>query len=353
MKRITAFLVIVLMLGLTISVSADNYAEYHIDECGMRIEIPDGLIILTRNTTADDPIVAQYGIDLNAIQSFFRENDIYLDAFDENVNSEIIITVAPSESTLDFTKASNLVLKNLAESVQSDYEEEGIHIENYSVYKQKEIKFIVQEGYVDPVDEQHNIKMYITSINGKTIGIAMNSYTGPLSDAQKETIQYVVDSVDFDSISSSSPGEPTDAGSAAPAQKSSNSNLMMIFYVLIGVAVLVLLVYLFLRKSSKKNQSNFSGDIYNQPFGNEPVTGTYPHSVPLSENLPTSESIPVHEDFAENKVTDADIKPAEYILCPNCSERLKSDAVFCPFCGARLARPDFEADDYEPTIRAD
>ena len=351
MKKISMVLIIVLLFGLVISASADSYTEYYLDECGMSIEVPADLIILTRKTTADDPVVAQYGIDISAIQSFFVENDIYLDAFDGNVTSEIIISTSPAESDLEFSKASDMVLKKIAQSVQPDYEDEGIHVENYSVYKQKETKFVVQEGYVDPIDEQHYMKMYITVVNGKSIGIAMNSYTGPLSDAQKETIKHVVDSANFDSISSGGSEEPANAGSATPARRSSGSNLMMIFYILLGVAVLILLAYLFLRKGSQKNRGYDSSNIYKQPFDNASNTGVHPHSVPLSDN-PTPERIPAHEDLVESKVIDAEVEPVGYILCPQCKERLKSDAVFCPFCGTKLSGPDFE-DEYEPTIRAD
>ena len=351
MKKISMFLIVVLLFGLTMSAYADNYAEYYIEEGEMSIEVPADLIILTRKTTADDPVVTQYGIDLSAIQSFFVENSIYLDAFDGNVTSEIIVTIAPSESELDFSKASDMVLKKLAESVQSDYEDEGIHVENYSVYKQRETKFVVQEGYVDPVDEQHYMKQYITSVNGKSIAVAMNSYTGPLSDAQKETIKHVVDSIHFDFISAGGSGEPTNAGSATSAQSSSDSNLMTIFFILLGVAALVLLAYLFLRKSSQKNRSYVSSDIYNQPFDSTVNSGDYQQSVPSAGSLPTTESLPA-EEMAENGATEADVEPVGYIFCPQCNERLKSDAVFCPFCGTRLSGPDFE-DEYEPTIRAD
>lgn len=356
MKKVSAFLIIVLLLGLTISASADSFAEYYIEEGGMSIEVPTDYYILTRKTAEGDPALVHFGLDLSEVQSIFEEGNTYFDALEENASDEITVSIYPSEEENlidDYKDMSDYELKEIAKYITSDVEVNGITIEGYSIYKQNQTKFIVIDfTKTDEDGEDHN-RNYQTYVNGTEISIEMTSYTGALSDEQKTMIKHVVDSATFDSISAGASDESLNTSGESSVQGSSNSNLMMIFYVLIGVAVLVLLVYLFLRKSSKKNQSNFSGDIYNHPFENEPVTGTYPQSVPLSENRPTLESIPVHEDLEENRVTNVDIKPAEYILCPNCSERLKSDAVFCPFCGARISEPNFEADDYEPTIRAD
>ena len=351
MKKISMVLIIVLLFGLMISASADNYTEHYIAECGMHIEIPSELIVLTRNMTADDPAVIQYGIDVNALQTLFNDNDIYFDAIDENATSEIVVSVMEADSSIDYSKTSNIVLNNIAESVLSDLEEEGLHIENHSVYKQKETKFIMIDGKVDPSEDEHYVREYYTSVNGIGINIAQHSYTGPLSDYQKAVITHVVDSATFDSISSGGTGESMNTADESSPQKSSDSSLMTIFYVLIGVAVLILLAYLFLRKGSQKNRGYDSSNIYKQPFDNASNTGVHPHSVPLSDN-PTPERIPAHEDLVESKVIDAEVEPVGYILCPQCKERLKSDAVFCPFCGTKLSGPDFE-DEYEPTIRAD
>ena len=353
MKKVSVFLIIVLLLGFTVSASANSSTEYYIDECGIRVQMPDDYNVITKNTKENDPVVAELGLSFDEVQSYFSDGVSYLYAFNKTYPYMMIISMDSADDDTDFRRYSNSELLEIFGSQSSVDEENGLSIDNQWVYEHEQTKFIVHD-YTDLTENPPwNIEQYATAVNGDYYFIKMITNAGSFPDDYKQSLMGVVQSIVFDSISSEGSGEPTNSRSATSTQRSSDSNLMMIFYILLGIAALILLAYLFLRKSSKKNQSYSSGEIYNQPFENDPVTGTHPHSVPLSEKLPTSESILAHEDSEENKVTDADIKPAEYILCPNCSERLKSDAVFCPFCGTRLSKPDFEADDYEPTIRAD
>lgn len=78
MKKILPALLLILFFLPVLS--SRVYAEtgttgYRFEEIGMELEVPNDMIVLTRDLDEDDPVLAEYGIPYDTAKAFFEDND--------------------------------------------------------------------------------------------------------------------------------------------------------------------------------------------------------------------------------------------------------------------------------------
>lgn len=197
MKRTLLMICLVLCLLPASAFAATR--TYYLDEPGMSIDLPDDLVVFTRDTEGDDPYLFLYGWTRDDLLSILSEFDIYLDAWEIDANYEIIVTMMDSIFD-DFNQFSDTSFSALTSSLSEKYESSGITYMKSDFYQHSQAKFIkiyISQPYNDNGDIAYGLQYY-TVYNGKAINITLQSYSGRMDSNKEAIIQAIVDSVHFD-----------------------------------------------------------------------------------------------------------------------------------------------------------
>ncbi len=198
MKRISAgvllaFLLTVIMPTIAFAVSTDTYT---IDELDMSIAIPSDYVVFTRDIDANDPNLSLYGLTKDSMSSLMTSGNIYLNAWDSDVNYEIIVTMIDS-SLGDFNLLSDTTLSTLATSFESEYKSAGITYIKSEVYQHDQAKFLKIYISQPNGDSTAYGLQYYTVYADKAINITMQSYSGTINDSEENILKSIVDSAKF------------------------------------------------------------------------------------------------------------------------------------------------------------
>lgn len=196
-KFISTLLIFCLVICLLpMSVFAAN-STYELDDLGMSIEVPSGHVVFTRDIKSNDPNLIAYGLTKEGMSSLMLERNIYLNAWDKDVNYEIIITMMDSPFE-DFNQFSSTTLAALISSLSSEYENAGITYIKSDIYQHDQAKFI--KIYVSQPNSGSTAYglQYYTAYNGKAISITLQSYSGVIDSNKEAIIQGIIDTVRFD-----------------------------------------------------------------------------------------------------------------------------------------------------------
>ncbi|MBE6980971.1 MAG: zinc ribbon domain-containing protein [Ruminococcaceae bacterium] len=206
MKKTILFFLIVL-LAFPFPVSAESNI-YDLDEMGLQVAIPSEFSVITRDTSASDPIFSNCRTTKSAVIDQFEASGIYLNAISPSFTEEIVFTM--TESSLDnFAALSDTMLNITITSLKDQFSAYGFNVSKHEVYHHAQTKF-VKMYFSDSANTVHGLQ-YSTVYCGKAMNFTMRSYSGSLSSEQEATIQQIVDCILFDSpFSASTPTEQTD-----------------------------------------------------------------------------------------------------------------------------------------------
>ena len=168
---------------------------YDLNKLELKVTIPSGYSVITRDTPASDPIFRELGVTKSAVISQFETSNIYLNAISDTSNEEIVVTMMENSLT-NFSLLSDTALNALASTLINQYAEYGIKVLQHEIYQHSQAKFIKLQ-FTDAANTVYGLQYY-TIYDGKAINFTMRSYEGNLKFSQKSNIKTVVDSIEFD-----------------------------------------------------------------------------------------------------------------------------------------------------------
>lgn len=192
-KFLAIILTTLLLLSLNIGVNAASNT-YEVAELDLSIDIPTQYSVITRNTSASDPIFDQLGTTKTEVMSLFQSSGIYLNAVSTSGNEEIVVTMVESFLS-DFNLLSDTTISALATTLINEYKTYGINVSKYEIYQHSQAKFL--KFYFTDTAQTVNGLQYYTIYNSKAMNFTMRSYTGSLRYTQEQTIKTIVDSIHF------------------------------------------------------------------------------------------------------------------------------------------------------------
>lgn len=197
MKRLlSVILSLIMALFMSFAAGAESNTEYWLEDLGMSIYIPSEYIAFTRDIDDNDPNLSACGLEKSYLSDLFELGDIYLDAWDRDVNFEILVTM--TESTIsDFNLISDSTLTLLASRLDSEYESYGITIEKTAIYQHEQAKFIKIYAQTSGEDTAYVLQFY-TTYDNKAINISLRSNYGRIDAGTELDFTAIVDSVHFD-----------------------------------------------------------------------------------------------------------------------------------------------------------
>ncbi|MBP3360135.1 MAG: hypothetical protein J6N52_04725 [Clostridia bacterium] len=110
MKRSAKFILACLIFILsfnTVVFAASN--TYKLPELGLDITIPSAYKVITRDTLANSSVFSDSEKTKSDIMNYFEENDIYLNAFSNSLDEEIVVAMS-SNPISDFNLFSDYAL---------------------------------------------------------------------------------------------------------------------------------------------------------------------------------------------------------------------------------------------------
>lgn len=209
---------------LPVSVFAAS-STYDLDALGMRIDIPSDLVVFTRNINADDPNLSTYGFTKDEFLSLMQEQDIYFDAWDQDVDHEIVILMEEDLSG-DYHRLSDTRLAAIISSYKSGFADAGINLIDSDIYRHSQAKFTkLYLSQTENGETLHGLQ-YHTIYDGKSIIITFYSYCGEIDAAEASAYQSIIDSICFDAEP-----QPTPAPAQTEAFTYTNPDIGMTFTV--------------------------------------------------------------------------------------------------------------------------
>lgn len=170
---------------------------YELDELGMSIELPSNHVVFTRDIEANDPNLSAYGLTKEGMSSLMLERSIYLNAWDEDVNYEIIVTMVDSPFE-DYNQFSDTTLNGFVSALETEYASMGITFIRSDFYQHSQAKFAkIYISQPNNGDTAYGLQ-YHTVYNGKAINITLQSYSGEIDSSREAIIQKIVDTIRFD-----------------------------------------------------------------------------------------------------------------------------------------------------------
>lgn len=198
MKRIMQSLLIIICFVIVMPTHgfAASSSTYDLDELNMSIDIPDDYVVFTRDINSNDPNLSAYGLTKDNMSSLMESGNIYLNAWDKDVNFEIIVTMIDS-SLGDFNQFSDTTLSAFASSFESEYKNMGITYLKSEKYQHEQAKFI--KIYINQPNNGSTVYglQYYTVYGSKAINVTIQSYSGKIDSAKEATLKTIVDSVFF------------------------------------------------------------------------------------------------------------------------------------------------------------
>jgi hypothetical protein len=240
-KAITILLTAAFVFALAPSAACAATAV-KIDALKLGVEVPEGWVVFGRTVDAGDPNLAAYNTTKEKLEQSFKVNNIYFDAFDPELTTEVIITMQETDASkkaFDYNLASEEELTEGAQELIKNppADTKGFTFTGYQIVRHKQARFIAYDRYYIRDGQKFYGKQYNTAINGQNINISFDALQGqPVSDAQQQLIQAFLDGMAFDEVQKKPAIDWTEAAKAG------------------GIAALVAGVFFLIQKSARKKR---------------------------------------------------------------------------------------------------
>lgn len=198
-KRILSFvMLLVFTICIPIVCFAQGDSSYSLPDVGMSITIPSNYYVLTRDISSSDPALSFFGFSKNECVRLLEDGNMYLDAVDSDVSTEIVVTMTENIIS-DLNLFPDSTIDTFLSSLIEAYSNAGITVDSTKYYQHKQAKFIIFEFHQKSGNGTTYGIQYYTIYNYKAINITQYSYDGSFSSWDQFVFERLIDSVEFDS----------------------------------------------------------------------------------------------------------------------------------------------------------
>lgn len=171
---------------------------YRFDDLETSIKFPKEFHVITVNSSRDDPVFAEVGLDYDETMTAFKAADIYLRAYEPDMAYQISMTVKKDDNTSSINNYADLTSaerKSILEAVQSDE----------SVSSAVEVKhngniFIDSQRRVDADGETVYINLCNTIVNGMQIDLTLQKVGEEIAAEEAKALTNAANSMSFDHV---------------------------------------------------------------------------------------------------------------------------------------------------------
>ena len=179
------------LFSLSTHIAAANQV-YSVKELGINLSIPDNYIVITLDTSSNSEIFNAIGKTKEEIVELYRSSNIFLNAISKTENEDFVVT-ATTSTISDFNNLSEDALKSVADTLTSQYTNNGINVIKNDIYLQGQVKFI-RVLFSDSANSVY-VLQYYTNYNNKAINLTLRSYSRSISAEKEALFKTIVDSL--------------------------------------------------------------------------------------------------------------------------------------------------------------
>ncbi len=169
---------------------------YALDEVGVEITMPANLLVFTRDVTEDDPDLALIEMTRGELLDIMEEQEIYLNALEENGEYEIVLTVSKSP-VVSMSGLSEEEFRQSMEEMEKGFADVGAKLTGCVEYGHGQSRFL--ELRFDYTEDNYTTfgLQYYTIYNNRAVNVTLHSYLGEITRAQEAVMKTVVDGMRF------------------------------------------------------------------------------------------------------------------------------------------------------------
>lgn len=188
--------IVLMMLSVLPAVALDN--KYEMDELGMSIKIPKEYYVITRESTEQDAVFADLGLDYNDTMTAFSAADIYLQAISEDRLLKVTLSMNSNENSKAINNYSQLTEAQRQTALDTFLSD--------STYTSG--KMIKHNGIIffdlELLQKSQDMTIYgyqcHTVVNGMDINLTLQKGDEQLTADEIKVVTNIANSIDFDKI---------------------------------------------------------------------------------------------------------------------------------------------------------
>lgn len=200
------FLSLLITLSLTSGVIYAAGREYGISAINLTVSIPEGLNVLTRNVSEGNPALDILDADAVSLQNSYIQNNIYLDAFPDDLTYEILITSTriSDSGAKDLTAFTDDEINEYINRVKADYndkKEDSLLLSN--IYSTDTATYVYTESHSTAGDVSSYVYKYYTIMNGYNYHFTLQTNDMIADDIILAQYKDIIDSASYEYVKAS------------------------------------------------------------------------------------------------------------------------------------------------------
>ena len=330
MRRVFYKLIALTISGLLL-IPTIAFADQHCDvyQANMEVDLPNDLLFFMRNVNDNDTAIKYLPYTKDELLDIMRERDIYLLGYTDEYEFQIMMSSSPIDylSNLSASEYSDFI-----SAVEARYDNLGITLFSTDTFTCNGVKYLVTSirRSADGIS-QYSLN-YTTVVDRKMMIFSIGSYSGNVTDEERNVIKDIVNNTKYDALKKEPPSD--DSGSEKKEDATS-----YIVYIIAGCCagiILIALAIVFLKKSKTKER-NPDGQVYDSKAGiTRCQVGGSTDTTALSS---LENQLPAKENQIESGDNSQDNTLERKRYCRYCGKLIPVDSSFCSFCGRPLSEP--------------
>lgn len=271
---------------------------FRFDDIEMSIKFPKNFHVITINSTRDDPVFGEVGLDYDETMTAFKAAGIYLSAYEPDMAYQISMTVTKNDNTASINNYADLTTterKSILDTVLSDG----------SVSTAVEVKhngniFIDSQRQVNVDGNTVYINLSNTVINGIQIDLMQQKADEEITAEEAKALTNAANSISFDRV----------RRNTAPAFDW--WRLLLWVVILAGLAIAIALIYRQYNASNKRKlEERRSLRRASDTESSEPAHAETPKPMTFEESLGYKDDDEFSERADADEMAAYDIKIRE------------------------------------------
>lgn len=197
-RTLTAFLTAMIMLSMTVLTSAAAaYSEYKISAIDLTLNVSDELNVLTRSVSESHPALEILETDAVTLRNTYSYNNIYLNAFPDDLTYEILVTSTEINNTeaVNFSDMDNSQFDEYCKTLEDAYaSNENEELLELSIYENDTTKYVCTYTHSTLENVSVYAKRYYTVMNGFNYNFIIQTDDMEITPAIEEEFLSIINS---------------------------------------------------------------------------------------------------------------------------------------------------------------
>ena len=213
-------LLLLFLIALLLTLSVHAAGTVRLEELGMSVYVPEGYTVITRNMAADDPGLAIFDMDSEAVTKLLEDGNIYLDLMNEDPDFEYSITSVPNE-VKSVARFDDETLESMEDQLKEQYESADVKVREVDHLFNGQAVFFKLLVSGEQNGQQVQLERYYTVQNYHAIYLTLQYWGAEIPEKYRTLSQDILYSVQFDEPDDYTAAEASETEASEEAEAAS------------------------------------------------------------------------------------------------------------------------------------